>query len=239
MHSGSKGISVRAKKGSLSATRNRLVHEDVGQLERATSGTKVFSVLLSSRSSLQGRGVDVLLAQSRSICTHFRSRFNRLLQQPVTDPRTAVDEESSSEVSTLLGGVLREIIGLELDGLGMSLVFSEASARSSVFGTALFVRISSGSSESRYCCGPVRFCCQLMTTTTTIQFVQSVGVLCVHRKNGARTVGEESSEEAKHFAKRMHAVCPRPFRSAGKGLGTSGGGSRSAAREKPYRERVT
>jgi len=64
-------IPFRAKKGSLSAAHNRLVYEDVDQPERATSDTKVVFVLLSSRASLQGRGVDVLLAQSRSICTHF------------------------------------------------------------------------------------------------------------------------------------------------------------------------
>jgi hypothetical protein len=70
---GSKCFPFRAKKGSLSAAHNRLVYEDVDQPERATSNTKkVVFVPLSSRSSVcKVVGVDVLLAQSKSIFTHF------------------------------------------------------------------------------------------------------------------------------------------------------------------------
>ncbi len=55
------------------------------------------------------------------------------------------------------GGVLREIVGPELDGLGRGFVFSKVRVMSSVFGTALFVCISLGSSESWYSYGLVWF----------------------------------------------------------------------------------
>jgi hypothetical protein len=49
---------------------------------------------------------------------------------------------------------LREIIAPGLDGLGRGFVISKVRVMSSVFGTALFVCISLGSSESRdvFCC---------------------------------------------------------------------------------------
>jgi hypothetical protein len=55
----------------------------------------------------------------------------------------------------LCGGILREIIGPKLDGLGRDFVFSKARVMSLVFGTTLFVCISLGSLESWYSYGLV------------------------------------------------------------------------------------
>ncbi len=75
---------------------------------------------------------------------------------------------------------MRKIIGPELDGLGRGFVFSKVRVMNSVFGTALFVCISLGSSESWYSCGLVWFCCWLMTMMIIMMiFVHSLSEFCM------------------------------------------------------------
>lgn len=75
---------------------------------------------------------------------------------------TVVYEESLFQITMLCGGVLREIIKLELDILGRGFVFFKARVMSSVCGMTLFVCISLRSSKSWYSYGLVWFCCSLM-----------------------------------------------------------------------------
>lgn len=71
-------------------------------------------------------------------------------------------EEFSSQISALLVEYCVRLSDLNLTDLGRGFVFSKVRVMSSVFGTALFVCISLGSSESWYSYGLVCFCCWLM-----------------------------------------------------------------------------
>ncbi|CAK9232309.1 unnamed protein product [Sphagnum troendelagicum] len=76
--------------------------------------------------SQQGRGVDVLLAQSRSICTHLLVHdLSGFVAVAATDPHTAVYEEFSSQISALLVEYCVRLSALNLTDLAEVLWFSK------------------------------------------------------------------------------------------------------------------